>query len=141
MFERNRPTGGFVLQQVKGMVEIKPQPGSFRSLRVFYDPKNYVGCKSMYIQFDEEQKRQIKSVFTLPKGLVFQKVENGQNRLLIIDNNDAYVARLKENMFTNCKIFQDVSASQIVASERISEISLEFSKDDSSNFISDFTIA
>ena len=95
----------------------------------------------MYIQYDEEQKRQIKSVFALPKGLVFQKVENGQNRLLIIDNNDAYVARLKENMFTNCKIFQDVSASQIVASERISEISLEFSRDDSSNFISDFTIA
>lgn len=95
----------------------------------------------MYIQYDEEQKRQIKSVFALPKGLVFQKVENGQNRLLIIDNNDAYVARLKENMFTNCKIFQDVSAAQIVASERISEISLEFSRDDSSNFISDFTIA
>lgn len=59
----------------------------------------------MYIQFDEEQKRQIKSVFPLPNGLVFQKVENGQSRLLIVDNNDAFVARLKENMFTNCKIF------------------------------------
>ncbi|KAL4468859.1 hypothetical protein ABPG72_008786 [Tetrahymena utriculariae] len=143
MFEKYRPIAEFQIAIVKGMLDISYQNNAFRNLHVFYDHKDYQTCKGSYIQvIDDEQKKYIKSAFATRGGVVMQKIENKQNRLIFIESNQQYIARLKENMFSNHQIFSEIHPNFVVATERMGELVLDFqSRDDNSNILNDLTFA
>ncbi|EAR83999.2 Hypothetical protein TTHERM_00760460 (macronuclear) [Tetrahymena thermophila SB210] len=143
MFEKYRPIAEFQIAIVKGMLDISHQNSAFRNLHVFYDHKDYQTCKGSYVQvIDDEQKKYIKSAFATRGGVVMQKIENKQNRLIFIESNQQYIARLKENMFSNHQIFSEIHPNFVVATERMGELILDFqNRDENSNILNDLTFA